>query len=146
MRRKLTLPVEPPVAMITALRARMLSACPVVLDRDAGDAAGVRRLAVERGHPVFEQNLDAGLSRRGLQRTHQAGAGRSFAIVGRGRLAGMHHRPVLDRDLHGAQREAPISWPTLFGLRSMTLTPCASSHSKVGTLLSAKARTISRSL
>ena len=42
--------------------------------------------------------------------------------------------------------EAPISWPMLFGRRSMTLTPWARRNSNVGTLLSAKARMISRSL
>ena len=42
MRRKLTLPVEPPVATMTALRARMLSLAPVVVDRDAEHRAGIR--------------------------------------------------------------------------------------------------------
>ena len=76
MRRKLTLPVEPPVAMITALRARMLSVLPLLSTAMPSDAAGVRRFAVDRGHAVFEQNLDAGFARGGLERPHQAVAGR----------------------------------------------------------------------
>ncbi len=89
---------------MTALRARMLSFLPLCVDGDAGHAAGIRRLAVDRGHAVLEQDVDAGLARRGFERPHQAGAGADFVIAGIGRSAGMDHRPVGDVDLHGAQR------------------------------------------
>ena len=73
-----------------------------MIDGDAGDAAVARGLAMDRGHAMLEQNLDAGLERRGLERPDQTGAGSDFVIVRIGRSAGMDHRPILDRDLHGA--------------------------------------------
>ena len=67
------------------------------------------RFAMDRGHAVLEQNLDAGVARRGFKRPDQAGAGPDFIIARIGRSAGMDHRPVLDRDLHGAQhRDADL--------------------------------------
>ena len=47
MRRKLTLPVEPPVPMMTALRARMLNPGPLVIDRNAEHGSCIRRLVDE---------------------------------------------------------------------------------------------------
>ena len=44
----------------------------VVVDRDPEHRPERGRLAVDRRHPVFEQDLDAGLPGRGLQRAHQA--------------------------------------------------------------------------
>ena len=82
----------------------MLRLLAVVVDGDAEHAAGIRRLAMDRRHPVLEQDLDAGFDRRGLERPHQAGAGPDFVVARIGRSAGMDHRPVFDRNLHGAQR------------------------------------------
>ena len=110
MRRKLTLPVEPPVATITALRARILRSRAVVIDSDAEHAAGIRRLAMDRGHAVLEQNFDAGLARRGFERPHQPGAGTDFVVARIGRPAGLDHRPVLDAQICMVRStETPIS-------------------------------------
>jgi len=78
-----------------------------VIDRDAEHTAGIRRLAVEPGHSMFEQYVHTGLERRGVERPHQTGTSSDFLIVRIGRSAGMDHRPVLDRYLHGAQHRDP---------------------------------------
>ena len=148
MRRKLTLPVEPPVAMMTALRARMLSLLPLwstAMPRTRPRRGVSRWIAVIR---CSSRNLDAGLARGGLERPHQAVAGRTSSCV-----AGSAGVPVwtsgqsIDRALHGARhRVADRCAALLSGGLSTTLTPCASRNSKVAALLSAKARMISRSL
>ena len=80
-----------------------------MIDGDAEHAAGMRRFAMDRGHAVFEQDFDAGFARRGFERPHQAGARSDFLVVRIGRSAGMDHRPILDRDLHGARhRDADL--------------------------------------
>ncbi len=78
----------------------------VAIDGNAGNASGLRRLPMDPGHAVFEQNFDAGLQRRGMKRSHQAGTGPDFEVVRIGRSAGMDHGPVLDRNLHGAQHRS----------------------------------------
>ena len=72
-----------------------------MIHRDSGDAAGTRRLAMNRGHAVFEQDFNAGLARGGFQRAHQARAGPDFGVGWISGLSGMDHRPVRDVDLHG---------------------------------------------
>src|SRR6516165_7180329 len=100
MRRKLTLPVEPPVVTTTALRALANGA--FVIHRNAEHATAPRRFAMNRGHAVFEQNLDAGLARRGFQRPDQTCSGPDFGVVWIGGLPGMDHRPIGNVDLHRA--------------------------------------------
>ena len=74
MRRKLTLPVWPPVAMITPLRAAMLTGVAAVDSGDAEHPAGIVLLAHDRRHLVLEEDLRALLARAFLQPAHQAGA------------------------------------------------------------------------
>ncbi len=101
MRRKLTLPVEPPVAIITAFLAWILSFVPLLSTAMPTHAAGRRRFAVDRRHLVLEQNLHAGFLGRGLERAHQAVARRQHLLDHRiGRHAGLHHRPIHDRAVH----------------------------------------------
>ena len=98
MRRKLTLLLDPPVARMTALRARMFSVLAVIVHGDAEDASRIGLLAIERHHTVIEQDLDAGLFRRRLERTDEAVARRHGRLhLGVGRAAGLHHRPVHHR-------------------------------------------------
>ncbi len=75
-----------------------------MLDGDAEDAARARRLAMNGGHLVLEQDLDPGLARRGLERPHQPVArGHRRAHRRIGRLAGLYQRPVHGRGVHLAR-------------------------------------------
>ena len=104
MRRKLTLVVDPPVAMITALRARILTTLPSLSQAtpSTGPANGVSRwIEVIR---CFSKNFDAGLFGRRGERMHEAVAGgHGGALVGRGRLAGLDQRPIHRRRVHFAR-------------------------------------------
>ena len=75
MRRKLTFPVEPPVAMMTALRARMSRPVPLVVDRDP-ERRGPP--APRGGSPSSGARAGSARppARRNFQRPHQAVAGR----------------------------------------------------------------------
>ena len=81
MVRNSTLSAQPPVATMMPLRARMLIDLPVGLNQSStsiavmpSDAPGELLLAVDRGHPLLEQDLDAHLARGLRQRPHEARA------------------------------------------------------------------------
>ena len=87
MRRKLTLPVEPPVRDDDGLLARMFSLAPLLSTAIPSTRPGVRGLAVDARHPVLKQDLDARFFRRDLQRPHQAIAGGGCLLHSRDRPA-----------------------------------------------------------
>ena len=134
MRRKLTLPVEPPVPMMTALRARMFTRRALVVAVDADDAARRAVLAVERGHLVLEQILHAGLARGGVERLHQADAGRHGRALRRraGLPVWICGQSIGAACMCAAPSCRPTTPPRRSGGLSTKTTPCASSHSKVG--------------
>ena len=122
---------------MTALPARMLSLLALGVDGDTAHPAGICRLAVDRGHAVIEEDVDAGLARRSFERPHQPGAGADFVIARIGRSAGMNHRPIGDVDLHGAQRRNPDLMSDLIrrpvdDLDAMRQQPLEGRHAVVG--------------
>jgi hypothetical protein len=60
-------------------------------------------VAVDRYHPVLEQNFDASLSRCCGKRLHQAIAGRHGRALVRGGLAGLDQGPIHCRRVHLAR-------------------------------------------
>ena len=98
---------------------------------------------MDRRHLVLEQDLDAGLFRRGVERLHQAVAGRHGRAHPPGRPA-CRSAPAANPSPRSASRAAPSCRPncrrSLSGALSTKTTPCASSNSKVAAQLSAKAR------
>ena len=98
---------------MTALWARILKGTSVVVDGDAQYPAGILRFPMYRGHFVFEKDFNPGFNRRGFERPHKARARSDFVVVGVGHATGMDHRPVLNRNLHGAQHRDADLMPDL---------------------------------
>jgi len=148
MRRKLTLPVEPPVPMMTALRARMFSSVPLwstampstvpafgasrrmrVILCSSRISTPARRAATSRGRisPLPEERVF----------WTDGSAGCPVCTVGQS--------PTMQCISRGTELPTELP-PSSSGALSTNTTPCANSHSKAGALWSAKARMISRSL
>ena len=148
MRRKFTLPVEPPVAMMTAFLALMFSLVPLLSDHDPEHPARFRGLPIDVRHPVLEQDLDARLFCRSLQGPHEPVARRGRGLDGRiSRLAGLNHGPIHRGGMHfpgnGVSDGDP---PEVVGRLVDEDHAVGHEPFEGGALLSAKARMISRSL
>ncbi len=95
------MPVKPPVATMTAFLRLDIERRALVVHRNADDASGRRRLAIDCRHLVLEQDLHAGLFGRSFERTHQAVPRRQHSLHHRiGRLTSLHHRPIHHRAVH----------------------------------------------
>ena len=95
IRRKFTFPDDPPVPTITALSGAKVAFDVVVVDGDADYAPGSRCLAMNGRHPMLEQDFYAGLKSGGIERLHQAAAGRRRCLDTRiHRLAGLDQGPI----------------------------------------------------
>ena len=119
MRRKFTLPEWPPVAMMTPLRARILSLAPAASTEIPTTRAAAIILADQTGHSVLKKDLHARFPRGLLQGAHDAdapGSGRLF--LGVHRFTGLNLRPCHDGHVHGPGRRVAHRGPAAIVGRS----------------------------
>ena len=101
MRRKLTLPVEPPVPMMTALRARIFNLAPLwsTAMPSTGPEFGVCRW-IEVIRCSSRISTPAFLAATSSDRISPLPEERVFCTAGIGRLPGIRHRPVHHGRVH----------------------------------------------